>query len=156
MENSQQNQQSQPSQTTTDQQAQKPKKTRTRKTIEQELAELEARKQKLLESKRKADAHEKIIFGATVIAMLKGMRKKGDPMAKLISDKLNEFATKDKGKDFEIIEKITAQILEIKPEEKPKPQGKIEVSLQGQQPQKQPQQSQQQHHQGQHQQMQNK
>ena len=74
--------------------------------------------------------------------MLKGMRKKGDPMAKVISDKLNEFATKDKGKDSEIIEKITAQILEIKPEEKPKLQGKIEVSLQGQQSQKQPQQAQ--------------
>lgn len=142
MENSQQNQQSQPSQTTTDQQAQKPKKTRTRKTIEQELAELEARKQKLLETKRKADAHEKIIFGATVIAMLKGMRKKGDPIAKVISDKLNEFATKDKGKDSEIIEKITSQILEIKPEEKPKPQMKIEGNLQRQQPQQQHQQAQ--------------
>lgn len=156
MENSQQNQQSQPSQTTTDQQAQKPKKTRTRKTIEQELGELEAKKQRLLETKRKADAHEKIIFGATVIAMLKSMRKKGDPVAKVISDKLNEFATKDKGKDSEIIEKITAQILEIKPEEKPKPQMKIEGNLQGQQHQNQHQQSQQPHQQAQPQQGQNK
>lgn len=78
MSDSQQTPQNNPNPTPQSQQAQKPKKARTRKTIEQELAELEARRQRLLETKRKADAHEKIIFGATVIAMLKEMKGRND------------------------------------------------------------------------------
>lgn len=95
---------------TTDQQAQKPKQKRTRKTIEQELAELEARKQKLLESKRKAEAHEKIIFGATVIAMLKNMQKEGDENGKAICNLIIQFIQEKNLKDCDIVKKIIGEI----------------------------------------------
>ena len=125
-----QTQQSQNNQMTTGQEAQKPKQKRTRKTIEQELAELEARKQKLLESKRKAETHEKIIFGATVIAMLKDMQKNGDPTGRDVALKLNNFAQKLKIKDINAIIKIVNEILEIKPIVKPQPQLSIQVNQQ--------------------------
>ena len=49
-----------------------PKKSkRPRKTIEQEIAELDARREKLMEKKRKQDAHEKIVFGSTAIKVFK-------------------------------------------------------------------------------------
>lgn len=115
MENGQQTQQNKTSQPTTDQQDQKAKKTRTRKTIEQELAELEARKQKLLESKRKAEAHEKIIFGATVIAMLKDMMKRNDQNGVTIAMTINAFAAAEQMKELKIVEKIIEQTTGIKP-----------------------------------------
>lgn len=105
-----QTQQSQIHQTAIDQQAQKPKQKRTRKTIEQELAELEARKQKLLESKRKAEAHEKIIFGATVIAMLKEMQKEGDENGKAICELIDSFSKKKHLKNYDIVNKIITGI----------------------------------------------
>lgn len=45
-------------------------KKRTRKTIEQELAELDAKRERLMDKKRRQEAHEKIVFGTTIIAML--------------------------------------------------------------------------------------
>lgn len=113
-ETNNQTQQSQSHQPTTDQQAQKPKQKRTRKTIEQELAELEARKQKLLESKRKVDAHNKIIFGATVIAMLNEMQKKGDKNGKAICELIENFAHEKKLKDYDIVQNIIEKIRVIK------------------------------------------
>lgn len=73
------------------------------------------------------------------------MRKSGDPIFKTISDKLKEFAKKNKGKDFETIEKIIAQILEIKPEVKIQQQVQNQVHHQSQQHPNQNQQSQQHH-----------
>lgn len=112
MENSQPNNQNN---TTPNQQDQKTKKTRNRKTIEQELAELEARKQKLLESKRKAEAHEKIIFGAAVMAMLKDMMERKDQNGPTIARTINAFASHKNLKDQATIEKIIEQITGIKP-----------------------------------------
>lgn len=115
-ETNNQTQQSQSHQTTTDQQDQKPKQKRTRKTIEQELAELEARKQKLLENKRKAEAHNKIIFGATVIAMLKEMQKEGDENGKAICELIENFAHGNNLKDYEIVHVIVEKLIALKPE----------------------------------------
>ena len=115
-ETTNQTQQSQNYQATTSQEAQKPKQKRTRKTIEQELAELEARKQKLLESKRKAETHEKIIFGATVIAMLKELKKRNDQNCEAIADLINSFAAAKKIKELGIIEKIIEEATGVKPE----------------------------------------
>ena len=120
MENSQQKNPQPTNQSPTNQKDQKPKQTRTRKTIEQELADLEAKKQKLLETKRKAEAHEKIIFGATVIAMLKELQKRGDENSEAIAQLIMGFTKKERAKDIEIIEKIIKQILDIKPDKKPK------------------------------------
>lgn len=116
--NNQQTQQSQNHQPTADQQAQKVKKTRQRKTIEQELAELEARKQKLLETKRRAEAHEKIIFGATVIAMLKDMIKGNDPNGVTIARTINAFAAFQNSKEQGTIEKIIEEATGVKPDKR--------------------------------------
>ena len=86
-----------------------------------------------MESKRKAEAHEKIIFGATVIAMLKDMQKNGDPTGRNVALKLNDFAQKIKVKDVNVIIKIVNEILEIKPIVKPKVQVQIHGNQQGQQ-----------------------
>ena len=49
-----------------------PKKAkRPRKTIEQELAELDARRQRLMEKKRSQEAHKKIVFGAVAMKVFK-------------------------------------------------------------------------------------
>ena len=49
-----------------------PKKSkRPRKTIEQEIAELDAKRERLMEKKRRQEAHEKIVFGAVTIKALK-------------------------------------------------------------------------------------
>lgn len=49
-----------------------PKKSkRPRKTIEQEIAELDAKRERLMEKKRRQDAHEKIVFGAAAIKVFK-------------------------------------------------------------------------------------
>lgn len=87
---------------------QKPK--RPRKTIEQELAELEQRKAKLLEAKRKNETREKIIFGATVIAMLSDMKKNNDKNFTLIKDKIQVYAKEKKLKDGEIIHKVISNL----------------------------------------------
>lgn len=85
-------------------------KKRTRKTIEQELAELEQRRAKLLEAKRKNETREKIIFGATVIAMLSDMKKNNDNNFTLIKDKIHKYAKDKNLKDIEIINRIISQI----------------------------------------------
>lgn len=118
MENSQQKNPQPANQSHTNQKDQKPKQTRTRKTIDQELADLEARKQKLLESKRKAETREKIIFAATVIAMLKELQKRGDENSEAIAQLIIVFTKKERAKDIEIIKKIINPILEIKPDKK--------------------------------------
>lgn len=99
-------QQSQTYQTTTNQQAQKSKQKRTRKTIEQELAELEARKQKLLESKRKSEAHEKIVFGGIIISILKNMKKNNDPNYKIIYDVIVSYYLNESNRNKDIINKV--------------------------------------------------
>lgn len=52
-----------------EEQPKKPK--RPRKTIEQEIAELDAKRERLMEKKCRQEAHEKIIFGSTIISLLK-------------------------------------------------------------------------------------
>lgn len=87
---------------------QKPK--RPRKTIEQEIEELDAKRQKLIEKKRSQDTHEKIVFGSTVIAMLKNKKVKNDSDSKDICDKIIDFTISEQPKNEEIIKKIISQI----------------------------------------------
>lgn len=84
-----------------------PKKVkRPRKTIEQEIAELDAKRERLVERKRKQEAHEKIIFGATVIAMLKEMRVKNDKNREIIINNIINFSKTEQIKNEEIIMNI--------------------------------------------------
>ena len=91
-----------------EEQPKKPK--RTHKTIEQELAELDEKRQKLIEKKRRQEAHEKIIFGAIVIAMLKDMRKKDDINFTIICEKIREYVIKEKLKNNDIINNLISKI----------------------------------------------
>lgn len=86
-------------------------KKRTRKTIDQELAELEQRRAKLLEAKRKNETREKIVFGATVIAMLTDMKKKDDENFTLIKGEIQKYAKSKNLKDLEIINKVISQFI---------------------------------------------
>lgn len=86
-------------------------KKRTRKTIEQELAELEQRRAKLLEAKRKNETREKIVFGATVIAMLSDMKKNNDKNFTLIKEKIQKYAKDKNLRDIEIIDKIISNLV---------------------------------------------
>lgn len=63
------NQQKEQNKPKTEEKAKKIK--RPRKTIEQELAELDAKRERLMEKKRRQDAHEKIVFGAVTIKALR-------------------------------------------------------------------------------------
>lgn len=63
------NQQKEQNKPKTEEKAKKIK--RPRKTIEHELAELDAKRERLMEKKRRQDAHEKIVFGAVTIKALR-------------------------------------------------------------------------------------
>lgn len=89
-------------------QDQKPK--RTRKTIEQELAELDAKRQRLMEKKRSQETHEKIVFGTTVIAMLKKMKGRNDINGPVICKTILAYTEVEQPKDIEIINKIIDSI----------------------------------------------
>lgn len=89
----------------------KPKKTqRPRKTIEQEIAELDARRERLIEKKRRQDAHEKIVFGSTVIAMLKEMKGRNDRNGPVICKTILAFTEVEQSKNYEVINKIIEDI----------------------------------------------
>lgn len=91
-----------------DEQPKKPR--RPRKTIEQEIAELDAKRERLMEKKRRQDAHEKIVFGGVVMALLKDLKKKNDPMAIKIIDMVLNFNKLLNSKDMNIIISITNRI----------------------------------------------
>lgn len=112
---SEQSSQAQPVTQATDQ---KPK--RTRKTYDQELEDLENRKQKILEKKRKEEAKNKIIFGATVRAMLEELQRRGNKDGESICGLIHYYINHKKPKDAEIIENILAEIRSVKPSEKKK------------------------------------
>ena len=91
-----------------------PKKSkRPRKTIEQEIAELDARRERLMDKKRKQEAHEKIVFGAITIKALKNalMSTNRKMAAGKIIEAIIEIADK---KEIEIIDKIIKKINENK------------------------------------------
>lgn len=83
---------------------------RPRKTIEQEIAELDAKRERLMEKKRRQEAHEKIIFGATVLAMLKDMKIANDInyqyLCKRVIDYINNKNLKNKDCIIKIINNI--------------------------------------------------
>ena len=88
-----------------------PKKSkRPRKTIEQEIAELDAKRERLMEKKRRQEAHEKIIFGATIIAMLKEMKNKSVDDYNKLADKIIEFSKAIETNNERIIIKIIEKI----------------------------------------------
>lgn len=97
---------------------QKPK--RIRKTYDQELAELEDRKQKILEKKRKEETRCKIIFGATVRAMLEELQRRGNKDGESICSLVHNYTYHKKLKDIEIIENILSEIRSVKPIENKK------------------------------------
>lgn len=76
---------------------------RPRKTIEQEIAELDAKRERLMEKKRRQDAHEKIVFGATVIAMLKEMKAKNDKNREIMIKNIINFSKTEQMKNEESI-----------------------------------------------------
>lgn len=90
-------------------QSKKPK--RPRKTIEQEIAELDAKRERLMEKKRKQEAHEKIVFGSTVIAMLKEMKGRKDRNGPVICKTILEFIEVEQPKNLEIIDKILKELI---------------------------------------------
>lgn len=87
-----------------EQQPKKPK--RTRKTIEQELAELDARRQRLMEKKRSQEAHEKIVFGATIMSMLKDMKEKNDNIRQKFCDIILDYTREKYPNNIDIINRI--------------------------------------------------
>ena len=83
-----------------------PKKTkRPRKTIEQELAELDARRQRLMEKKRSEDARKKIVFGAASIKALSKFcnMREWEELKRCLRENVYK---KDKGIIEEIIKEI--------------------------------------------------
>ena len=93
------------------QEKEQPKKTkRPRKTIEQEIAELDAKRERLMEKKRKQEAHEKIVFGATVIAMLQEMKDISNKDYLNFCNMIVNFSKQKQIKDNEIIIKIISSI----------------------------------------------
>lgn len=87
---------------------------RPRKTIEQEIAELDAKRDRLMEKKRRQEAHAKIVFGGAVIALLKNLRENKDPLAMDIVDKILNFTNKNNPKDIPILLTITDKIRDMK------------------------------------------
>lgn len=59
-----------------------------------------------MEKKRRQEAHEKIIFGATVIAMLKDMKEKNNKNCSVICKALLEFTITEHQKYEDIIKNI--------------------------------------------------
>lgn len=89
---------------------QKKKVKRPRKTIEQEIAELDAKRERLMEKKRRQDAHEKIVFGGVVIALLKDLQKSNNPEAIKIIDLIINFTKQNNNRDMDIIKSLTDRI----------------------------------------------
>ena len=89
-----------------------PKKTkRPRKTIEQEIAELDAKRERLIDKKRKNDTRVKIVFGSIIIGLLKDMRSKG--LVKEVSNilrMLEGYTHVNYKKEIDLIEKISLEI----------------------------------------------
>ena len=90
------------------------KSKRPRKTIEQEIAELDAKRERLIEKKRRQEVHEKIIFGGNIIKMLREMKIDSDKSYDIFYNKIIESTKKIQNKDKEIILKIISRINEIK------------------------------------------
>lgn len=63
-----------------------------------------------MEKKRRQEAHEKIVFGGIVIALLKDLQKKNDPMAMKIIDMILNSNQIINSKNMDIILSITNRI----------------------------------------------
>lgn len=83
---------------------------RPRKTIEQEIAELDAKRERLMDKKRRQEAHEKIVFGSTVIAMLKDMKKRNDRNGPVICKTIQIFTEVEYPKYKDIVNNIIKKI----------------------------------------------
>ena len=92
------------------QEKEQPKKIkRPRKTIEQEIAELDAKRERLMEKKRRQEAHEKIVFGAASIKVLKTFCHKKENQNGWEKWK-NELRNAVIAKDKDILEKVIYNI----------------------------------------------
>lgn len=86
------------------------KEKRPRKTIEQEIAELDAKRERLMEKKRRQDTNEKIVFGTTIIYILKYMKENDNKKYVNICEMINNFINVVNIKNKDIIYKIISNI----------------------------------------------